>query len=191
MGVLSHRFSLYYLLGINCQLCHRKVPADGDPLHGCQALTFTRLLILIPLYVVILLLERYFYGSTDYLFAVALLAIFILGAGVIYNAKRQVEEAIAQTFFKKDYQSGVTLKSFSNEMMTILDQNELTYKIVENLSAAMELKRISLFVQDEKGDYVLAADCPERLGRGTEHEKRLSALKMIGHFSPGLSSKSG
>lgn len=135
--------------------------------------TFTRLLILIPLYVVILLLERYFYGSTDYLFAVALLAIFILGAGVIYNAKRQVEEAIAQTFFKKDYQSGVTLKSFSNEMMTILDHNELTYKIVENLSAAMELKRISLFVQDEKGDYVLAADCPERLGRGTEHEKKI------------------
>ncbi|MFY9268142.1 MAG: histidine kinase N-terminal 7TM domain-containing protein [Candidatus Manganitrophaceae bacterium] len=122
--------------------------------------TFTRLLILIPLYLGILLLERYFYGSTNYLFAGELLAIFILGAGVIYNAKQQVEEVIAQTFFKKDYQSSVALRSFSNEMMTILDQEELTCKIVENLSTAMELEQISLFVQNEKGDYVLAAACP-------------------------------
>lgn len=138
---------------------------------------YTKILILIPLYLLILLLERYFYGPIDYLFAAALLAVFVLGAGTIYNAKRQVEEVVGQAFFKKIYQSSKKLRSFSSTMMTILDQEELTQKIVQNLSTAMELQQISLFVQNEEGDYVLAASCSNLSPQREEREEERKIIR--------------
>ena len=150
--------------------------------------TYTKALILIPLYPLILLLENYFYGSINYLFSAALLTLLVLGAGTIYNVKRQIEEVVAQVLFRKIYQSGKRLRNFSNMMMTILDQDELTQKIVENLSTVMELREISLFVQNEKGDYVLASSCSmlSQQMEGREEERKVIRAEADRAFFPWL-----
>jgi signal transduction histidine kinase len=70
--------------------------------------------------------------------------------------KRGTEKAVEQLFFKNRYDYRETLGKFSKAMVTILDLQSLSKKIIETITQTMGVEKASLFLlNEEKGGYYL------------------------------------
>jgi|GEM_PF-187727 len=115
---------------------------------------------LVALYFVILGLIRLLAGAMLYSLAGLLLAVFVLVAGALHAARQRVEDVILRTLWKGTYEAYERLDRMSQTLITLLDPNELTYQIVLSLSEAFSLGGGSLYLQDEKGNYLLSSAVP-------------------------------
>lgn len=114
-------------------------------------------LVLVGFYFLFLGIIRIVTGEMQYALAGILLAMVVPLAGIIRNAGKQVEKAIHQALFDRSDASYETLEEFSGMMLAVLDSRELTRSIVEALGQTFGVERISLFLQQGRGDYLLAA----------------------------------
>jgi signal transduction histidine kinase len=75
---------------------------------------------------------------------------------LFYRIKGQTEKAVEHLLFKGRYDYRETLGKFSKAMVSILDLQSLSKKIIETITQTMGVEKASLFlVNEEKGGYSL------------------------------------
>ncbi len=137
-----------------------------------RGVNFLFLLIVtgVPSFGVLLLTQRYYFGTVSYSFSVlllGLLALVIIGA---YKIQTEAQTAISRTLFRSRYDRYETLSHFSKSLVNILDLRSLTEEIVHTLAAVLGIRTASLFILDkEKGTYMQAASYPP-LEESGKHE---------------------
>ena len=120
--------------------------------------TYILLLILlfVPSFLLIVVSQKVFFNKISYLFSVVIVALLFLITILFYRIKPQTEKAVEQVLFKRLYDYRETLAEFSKAMVSILDLQSLSKKIIEMITQTLEVEKASLFLWDEeKGSYSL------------------------------------
>jgi signal transduction histidine kinase len=117
---------------------------------------FLLALLFVPSFLFILLGQKVFFNKISYLFSAIIVALLFLITVLFYRIKGQTEKAVEQFFFKGRYDYRETLGEFSKAMISILDLQSLSKKIIETITQTMGVEKASLFlVNEEKGGYSL------------------------------------
>jgi len=120
--------------------------------------TYTLLLIFlfVPSFLFILICQKVFFNTISYLFSVVIVALLLLITILFYRVKPQTEKTVEQILFKRLYDYRETLAEFSKAMVSILDLQSLSKKIIETITQTLGVEKSSLFLWDEeKGSYSL------------------------------------
>jgi signal transduction histidine kinase len=113
-------------------------------------------LVFIPLVIISILSEKLFFGKISYLHSFVIFALLFLAGVLFYKIKPGTEKVVEQLLFRGRYDYRDTLRQFSKAMVSILDLESLSKRIVETITHTMGVDRASLFLWDEdKGAYSL------------------------------------
>jgi signal transduction histidine kinase len=113
-------------------------------------------LLFVPSFLLILLFQKVVYGHVYYLFSGFVLFLLLVVAILFNRIKPHTEKAVEQFLFKDKYDYRETLGKFSKAMVTILDLQSLSQRIVETVTQTMGVGKASLFLwNEEKGGYSL------------------------------------
>ncbi len=113
-------------------------------------------LLFVPLLLMSLLSQKVFLGKVHYLFSLTIFLLILLGAILFERIRHGTERAVEQILFKDRYDYRETLMEFSKAMVTILDLQSLSKKIIETITQTMGVEKASLFIwNEEKGRYLL------------------------------------
>jgi hypothetical protein len=114
------------------------------------------LLLFVPSFLLILLFQKLIYGHIHYLFSGFVFSLLLVVAVLFHRIKPQTEKAVEQLLFKNHYDYRETLGTFSKAMVTILDLQSLSKRIIETITQTMGVDKASIFLWDEeKGGYSL------------------------------------
>jgi two-component system nitrogen regulation sensor histidine kinase GlnL len=114
------------------------------------------LLLFVPSLLLIFLTQKIFFNRIDYPFSVIIFSLLLSVAILFFRLKPQTEKAVEQFLFKDKYDYRETLGKFSKAMVTILDLQSLSQRIVETVTQTMGVGKASLFLwNEEKGGYSL------------------------------------
>jgi signal transduction histidine kinase len=114
------------------------------------------LLLFIPSILIIILSQKIFFKEVNYLFSAIILSIFMLVAFFFHQIKPGTEKVVEYFLFKNKYDYRETLAKFSKAMVSILDLQSLSKRIVDTISQTMGVEKASLFLlNEEKGGYAL------------------------------------
>ena len=114
------------------------------------------LLLFIPSLVLILLSQKIFLNRIDYPFSFIIFLLLLLVAVFFQKIKPRTEKAVEQLLFKDKYDYRETLGTFSKAMVSILDLQSLSKRIMETITQTMGVEKASLFLwNEEKGGYSL------------------------------------
>jgi len=113
-------------------------------------------LLFVPSFLFILLCQKVFFNKISYLFSAIIVALLFLITVLFYRIKGQTEKAVEHLLFKGRYDYRETLGKFSKAMVSILDLQSLSKKIIETITQTMGVEKASLFLlNEEKGGYSL------------------------------------
>ena len=113
-------------------------------------------LLFVPSFLFVLLSQKVFFNKISYLFSAVILALLFLVTILFYRVKGQTEKAVEHLLFKGRYDYRETLGKFSKAMISILDLQSLSKKIIETITQTMGVEKASFFiVNGEKGGYSL------------------------------------
>jgi two-component system nitrogen regulation sensor histidine kinase GlnL len=115
------------------------------------------LLLVIPCYLLMLLAQWSSFGSINYSFSVISLALFIMVGFLFPKLRFRTEEALERAFFKRRIDYRETLLHSSREMVSIVDIKALADNLVRLISKSLEIRKVSLLLSDENGNYRLEA----------------------------------
>ncbi len=145
------------------------------------------LLLFVPSFLFIVLSQKVFFDKISYLFSVVIVALLFLITILFYRIKPRTERAVEQVLFKKLYDYRETLAEFSKAMVSILDLQSLSKKIIDTITQTMGVQKASLFLwDDEKGSYSLfesknirMADSAPQLSKDNPLPRYLQKAKQI------------
>lgn len=113
-------------------------------------------LIFIPSFLVIILSQKIIFRKIDYIYSVLMIVVLFSVAIFFHRIKPSTERVVEQFLFKNKYDYRETLGQFSKAMVTILDLQSLSKRIIETITQTMGVDKASLFLlNDEKGEYEL------------------------------------
>jgi len=113
-------------------------------------------LLFVPSFLFILFSQKVFFNKISYLFSAIIVALLFLITILFYRIKTETEKAVEHLLFKGRYDYRETLGKFSKAMVSILDLQSLSKKIIETITQTMGVEKASLFlVNEEKGGYSL------------------------------------
>jgi len=116
------------------------------------------LLLLVPSAIVIILTQNIFFKEVNYLFTLIVLSTLLLVTFLFHQIKPGTERAVEQILFKNRYDYRETLLKFSQDMVTILNLQSLSKRIIETITQTMRVDKASLFfLNEERGGYYLLA----------------------------------
>jgi len=128
------------------------------------------LLLFIPLLLISILSQKVFFGKISYLHSFIVFSLLFLAALLFSRIKPRAEKAVEQIFFKDRYDYRETLGKFSKAMVSILDLQSLSKKIIETIAQTMGVEKASLFlVSEEKGGYSLRESKNVNITASTQH----------------------
>jgi hypothetical protein len=114
------------------------------------------LLLFVPSFLLIILSQKLFFNNINYLFSGIIFLLLLLVTILFYRIKPHTEKAVEQLLFKNHYDYRETLGKFSKAMVTILDLQSLSKRIIETITQTMGVEKASLFLwEEEKGGYSL------------------------------------
>jgi signal transduction histidine kinase len=114
------------------------------------------LLLFVPSLLLIIISQKVFFNNINYLFSGIIFLLLLLVTILFYRIKPQTEKAVEQFLFKNRYDYRETLGKFSKAMVTILDLQSLSKRIIETITQTMGVEKASLFLlNEEKGSYSL------------------------------------
>src|SRR5438445_7427287 len=119
------------------------IAAIGTRAH---ALPYGYALVLIAFYVVVLMLVRLFTGSTQYLLAAILVALFLIFSGTLVNLQKTMEKAVEKILFRKTHDAYETLSAFSKALVKILDLKTLIEEIERTLVTVLGVETATLYL---------------------------------------------
>ncbi len=115
-----------------------------------QVALFIQALALIPIYFAILLLLRVFTGSTEFLLAGVIVAVFSIFAGLFVKLQERMEKIVEKALFRKKFDAYQTLQDFSKAMVTILDLKTLIEEIERTLATVLGVATVTLYLFDKE-----------------------------------------
>jgi len=107
-------------------------------------------LLLAPSAILIVLGQKFFFGKVNYPFSIIIFSIVFLVAIFFGKIKPGTEKAVEQLLFRNRYDYRETLGKFSKAMVTILDLQSLSKRIIETITQTMGVGKASLFLWDEE-----------------------------------------
>ncbi len=110
------------------------------------------LLVVLPTYPILILLQKTYFGTVSYSFSIVLLLLFALVLIGAYKIKTEAQTAIARTLFKSRHDMYETLSDFSKVMVTILDLKSLIEEIVLTLVKVIDIKTASIYLFEKEKD---------------------------------------
>ena len=114
------------------------------------------LLLFVPSSLLIVYAQEIFYDKIDHLFTIFMFSLLLLVTLLFNRIKERTEKAVEQLFFKNRYDYHDTLSQFSKALVTILDLQSLSKKIIETVTQTMGVEKASLFcLNEEKAGYHL------------------------------------
>jgi signal transduction histidine kinase len=113
-------------------------------------------LLLVPSIALIIISQKYFFNEMNYLFSIVVFSIILLVTTCFPKIKPLTEKVVEQFLFKNRYDYRETLREFSKAMVSILDLQSLSKRIIETITQTMRIEKASLFLwNEEKGAYSL------------------------------------
>jgi signal transduction histidine kinase len=135
------------------------------------------LLLFIPLLFISILSQKVFFGKISYLHSFIVFSLLFLAALLFGRIKPRAEKAVEQIFFKNRYDYRETLGGFSKALVSILDLQSLSKRIIETITQTMGVEKASLFlVSEEKGGYSLCESKNVNITTSTQHLSRDNPL---------------
>jgi len=114
------------------------------------------LFLFIPSILIIILSQKLFFKEMNYLFSAIILSLLLLVAFFFHQIKPGTEKVVEHVLFKNKYDYRETLGKFSKAMVSILDLQSLSKRIIDTIAQTMGVEKASLFLMnEEKGGYVL------------------------------------
>ncbi len=120
--------------------------------------TYVILLVLlfVPSFILTLICQKLFFGNIDYLFSFILFLLLFCVAFLFHRIKPGAEKTVEQFLFKDKYDYRETLADFSKAMVSILDLNSLSKRIIGTITQTMGVEKASIFIlNEEKGGFEL------------------------------------
>ena len=110
----------------------------------------------VPSCLLIIFCQNVFYGHINILFSTIVFSVLLAVTILFNNVKGRTERAVQQLLFKDRYDYRKTLGEFSKAMVSILDLQSLSKKIIETTTNTMRVENASFFLlNEEKGEYDL------------------------------------
>jgi signal transduction histidine kinase len=117
---------------------------------------FLLVLLFIPLLLVSVLSQKLFFGKISHLHTLIVFLLLFLAATLFGRMKPGAEKAVEQILFKDRYDYRDTLGQFSKALVSILDLQSLSRRIIDTVTRTMGVEKASLFlINEEKGGYSL------------------------------------
>jgi signal transduction histidine kinase len=117
---------------------------------------FLLVLLFVPSFLLVIFSQKVFFNQINYLFSAVMSFLLLLVALLFYRIKPETEKAVEQFLFKNRYDYRETLGKFSKAMVSILDLQSLSKRIVETITQTMGVEKASLFLwNEEKAGYSL------------------------------------
>jgi signal transduction histidine kinase len=114
------------------------------------------LLLFVPSSLLVLIFQKLIYGDIHYLLSAFVFSLLLLVTILFNRIKPHTEKAVEQLLFKNRYDYRETLGKFSKAMVTILDLQSLSKRIIETITQTMGVEKASFFLlNEEKGNYSL------------------------------------
>jgi len=114
------------------------------------------LLLFVPSFLLIIFSQKLFFNQINYLFSAIIFLLLLLVVDLFYRIKPETEKAVEQFLFRGRYDYRETLGKFSKAMVTILDLQSLSKRIIETITQTMGVEKASLFLwNEEKAEYSL------------------------------------
>jgi len=115
------------------------------------------LLLFVPSSILVLLSQKFFFEEINYLFSAMIFSILFLVAFFFNEIKPGTEKAVEHLLFKDKYDYHETIGKFSKAMVSILDLQSLSKRIIETITRTMGVEKASLFLlNEEKGVFDLS-----------------------------------
>ncbi len=141
---------------------------------------FLLLLLFIPLLLISILSQELFFGKISYLHTLIVFLLLFLAATFFGRIKPRTEKAVEQIFFKDRYDYRETLGKFSKALVSILDLQSLSKRIIETITQTMGVEKASLFlVDEEKGGYSLRESKNVNITTSTQHLSKDDPLPYL------------
>ncbi|MEM5807340.1 MAG: ATP-binding protein [Candidatus Aenigmatarchaeota archaeon] len=118
--------------------------------------TYILLLILlfVPSFLFVLICQKLFFGRIHYLFSIVISSVLFLVSILFHRIKPGTEKTVEQLLFKDKYDYRETLADFSKAMVSILDLNSLSKRIIDTITQTMGVEKASIFLFiEEKGGF--------------------------------------
>jgi len=126
-------------------------------------------LIFLPSLGIVIFFEKIFLGSINIPLTLIVALLFIIGIYLAPRIKPQVEDVVDRIIFKDKYRYQKTLSDFSKVMVSILDLQLLSQKIIDTLTQEIEIEGASLFIMDEEKGWYYPIVCT---GAGCDEVKK-------------------
>ena len=117
---------------------------------------FLLVLLFIPLLLISILSQKLSFGKMSYLHTLIVFLLLSLAATLFGRIKPSAEKTVEQFFFKDRYDYRDTLGKFSKALVSILDLQSLSKKMIDTITQTMGVEKASLYLaSEEKGGYAL------------------------------------
>ena len=131
---------------------------------------FLLLLLFIPLLLISILSQKLSFGKINYLHTLIVFLLLFLAATLFGRIKPSAEKTVEQIFFKDRYDYRDTLGKFSKALVSILDLQSLSKRIIDTITQTMGVEKASLFLlSEEKGGYSLCESKNVNITTSTQH----------------------
>ncbi len=114
------------------------------------------LMLLVPCFLVVIWGQVTAFGNVSYPFSLSTLLLFIVVGFLFPKIRFRTEEALERVLFQKRVDYRDTLLRSSKEMVSIVDIEQLSNRLVRTVARALGSEKASLYLLDEiKGSYNL------------------------------------
>jgi len=128
------------------------------------------LLLLIPSATLVILGQKHLFKEVNYLSLMIIILILVVVADLFQKVKPRTERAVEHILFKDRYDYRETLGQFSKAMVSILDLQSLSKRIIDTITQTMGVDKASFFlVNEEKGGYNLCESKNVNITTSTQH----------------------
>jgi len=112
--------------------------------------------LFLPSSILLVYAQKLYFHQVNYYFSVIVLLLVFVLTVFYHRVKSGTEKAVEQLLFRHRYDYRETLGEFSKAMVSILDLQSLSRKIIETVTNTMGVEKASLFLlNEEKGGYYL------------------------------------
>jgi two-component system NtrC family sensor kinase len=145
------------------------------------------MVLFLPAFALLVYAEKLFFHQVNYYFSLIVLLLVLVLTFFYDQLKAGTEKAVEQLLFKDRYDYRKTIGEFSKAMVSILDLNSLSKKIIGTITDTMGVDKASLLLFDEeKGGYLFVESknvnldlAPPGLPKGDPLPHTLQKMKEV------------
>ena len=107
------------------------------------------LVLIVPCFALVITAQYITFGQVSYNFSLFTLIVFIVVGFLFPKLRIEAEGALERVLFKKSYDYRETLLRSSKDMISLIDIDSLSERLVQTISAAMMVEKASLCIAEE------------------------------------------